>query len=93
MRCGVLCDKDGNIKRRWALVNCEAIIETEAAGDEHLEWNVDHGASEPNPARAAEKIAKATAEQQTIMQMTALDDALRHNWEQARIVTRKEHRA
>jgi hypothetical protein len=84
MRCGVLCDKDGNIKRRWSLVNDSMQIALEADGDETIEWIIDHGQPEDTDSVRSEKIAAAVSAQRRISTLQNKQDtiALRNETEQ-----------
>ncbi len=77
MICGVLCDKDGHVKRAWALIGGSPGVLVED-GDEVIEWENDHGANEPDEAIRAVKTADALNHQQAIHRLTTKDDALAH---------------
>lgn len=77
MRCGVLCDKDGLVKRTWALISDTAIVPVED-GDQVMEWDMDHGEELPHTQEKLDKIKAAVKEQDRIVALKTHDDVLAH---------------
>lgn len=65
MRCGVLCDLDGNVKRTWALISDTATVPVED-GDVVTEWEVDHGEELPHSLDKFNKIKEVVKEQERL---------------------------
>lgn len=89
MHCGVLCDKDGNVKRTWTMVSDIATVPVED-GDHVIEWEVDHGEELPHTQAKIEKIKEAIKEQERIPALkdkTALDAHLGAQGRVARVQT------
>ena len=77
MRCGVLCDKDGKVKRTWALISDTATVPVED-GDHVIEWEVDHGEDLPHSLKKLSKIKAAVREQEIMPAFRTQADLLAH---------------
>lgn len=77
MRCGVLCDKDGNVKRTWALISDVAITPVED-GDHVIEWECDHGEHTIDPVVKSTCTQAAIKEQGRIMALKTHDEVRAH---------------
>lgn len=77
MQCGILCNKDGKVKRTWALVSDTAIVPVEH-GDQVIEWDVDHGETLPHTQEKLSKIRAAVEEQEHIIKLASWNEAQAH---------------
>lgn len=83
MRCGVLCDKNGAVKRTWALISDTAIVSVED-GDEVMEWDVDHGENLPHTEEKLAKTQEAVKEQERVPTLRTRDAVLAHGTKKSR---------
>ena len=76
MQYGALCDKDGNIKRTWALVDGHCAVPIEH-GDEVIEWEIKHDVKirEKTLQRKAQS-ADSLAMQENLVEVKTRDEAL-----------------
>lgn len=88
MRCGLLCDKTGTVKRTWSLVNDQITIPV-ADGDRVIEWDVEHGETAVNASAALSAIQDANKEQARVVALTSRtrDAALAHCRTHRRTIT------
>jgi len=57
MRCGVLCDRDGNVKQTWALVSDTITVPVED-GDHVTEWEVNYSENTKAALKEQERLPK-----------------------------------